>query len=134
MNLKINESYLDSMAPNERVVRKDSQKSKELCKYTTNLEPHKGRCGALEVRPGGGSGPQICSGEGLCPSGGIQNILQGGSQLLSYDSHTLSTSRRRAVRPWLISRKCPRGRASPLGEKPRFLLGKWGETQGKGKD
>lgn len=68
------------MAPNETVVRKDFQKNKELCKCKTNLEPHKGRCGELEVRPGGGSGHQICSGEGLCPSGGIQNFLRGGSQ------------------------------------------------------
>ena len=27
-------------------------------------------------------------------------------------THTPSTSRRRAPRPWLLSRKCPRGRAS----------------------
>lgn len=61
-----------------RVVRKDFQKNKELCKCKTNLEPHKGRRGGLEVRPGGGSG--LGSGEGLCPSGGIQNIQPGGSQ------------------------------------------------------
>ena len=39
-------------------------------------------------RPGGSSGHQVSSGEGLCPTG-VQDILGGGSQAPPRDSHTL---------------------------------------------
>lgn len=85
------------MAPNETVVRKDFR-IRNYVSVKPTWNHIKGRCGELEVRPGGGSGHQICSGEGLVPFWRIQNFLPKSSQAPPLlDSHRLSTSRRRTL-------------------------------------
>lgn len=110
--------------PMKEWLENPSERRKELCKCNSKLKHTKGGLG--DMSQGEAQVTRFAQGSACTPREGFRIFWGEAARLCPHDSHTPSTSRHRALWPWLISRKCPKGRMSlaPTGKNPRFLLGK----------